>query len=581
MMLNWIKYCFGITSFVVVTMFLYFGLKNINPYQTKIIFNIKSIKNTKLTLEFDSLESTSKTLHANQFFLPTTFNHPQKPTSFHTRLYLGESDNTIYIDKVFVLYFNFSTLDTIYQWNCQQEIEKLITSTTNCNIEDKTNNYLEINTLENSASIDFKFNDALISKIKQYPTFPWYKLLLFSGLIALFIVAFITKNKETGERLVIQIKGKRKLMFPIIFLLIIGSISANSIFKILPDIKISENRSKTSLPKLNYNTVFNFTDDLTTYVSENFAFRNVFFLTNSIFCNKFFQESALPEKVILGKKGWLYYNDLGSISDYRRMTQLDTNLMRYIATTFTIRRNWLAKKNIKFYILTAPNKERIYPDYMPSYIRIIDGLGHNSLDYIKKYLWEMAKLEVIDPSDSLLVARRRRDVFYKTDTHWNTYGGFKGYQCLLNEISKDFSSLKVFQDEQFTIQETFNNEGDLSSMLGLNNIYPRKEYMMRFIDSNRKLDYNVPSEMILRYTNSIPDSSQRLKLLLFRDSFGSYLVPFLNQQFAETVIVWNYFFMNKLIEEEKPDIVVFESLQRFLVYATTMQNPTAVMHSNP
>jgi hypothetical protein len=37
--------------------------------------------------------------------------------------------------------------------------------------------------------------------------------------------------------------------------------------------------------------------------------------------------------------------------------------------------------------------------------------------------------------------------------------------------------------------------------------------------------------------------------------------------------------MNRLIEEEKPDIVVFESLQRFLMYALLIPNPTAVNQS--
>ena len=287
----------------------------------------------------------------------------------------------------------------------------------------------------------------------------------------------------------------------------------------------------------------------------------------------------------MGNKGWFFYNDIGSINDYRRMSEVDSNLARYIVTNFLIRQQWLQAKGIKFYILVPPNKERIYPDYMPKRIKIIEGIGHNTLDYFAKYLMEFGGIKFIDPSDSLLAARRRKDVYYKTDTHWNTFGGFKGYQKLMYEVVKDFSDLRVFKENEFTYAEVFNEEGDLSSMIGLNATNKRKEIMMKHIDSSIALDYNIPTKMVLKYSNVISGPHKKRKLLMFRDSFGSYMIPFLNLQFDETVYVWNYIFMHQLIEEEKPDIVVFESLQRFLLFSLLVQNPTELsnppMHSNP
>lgn len=222
---------------------------------------------------------------------------------------------------------------------------------------------------------------------------------------------------------------------------------------------------------------------------------------------------------------------------------------------------------------------------MPKRIKIIDGIGHNSLDYLSKYFWEIGGIKLIDPSDSLLAARRRKDVYYKTDTHWNTFGGFKAYQKLMHEIVKDYPDMRVFNENEFLFSEVLNEEGDLSSMIGLNATNKRKEIMMRHKDTTIKLDYNIPSKMILKFSNIISGPHQKRKLLMFRDSFGSYLAPFFNLQFDEAVYVWNYIFMHKLIEEEKPDIVVFESLQRFLLFSMLVQNPTnlnlTTTHSNP
>jgi len=339
------------------------------------------------------------------------------------------------------------------------------------------------------------------------------------------------------------------------------------------------------MPKLNPSTLFTYTEELSNHVSEHFAFRNLFFFINSYFQSRVFNESALIDKVIMGNRGWFYYNDIGSLNDYRRMSDIDSNLTRHIVSNFLVRQQWLSSRGIKFYILVPPNKERIYPDFMPKRIKIIDGIGHNSLDYLSKYFWEIGGIKLIDPSDSLLAARRRKDVYYKTDTHWNTFGGFKAYQKLMHEIVKDYPDLRVFNENEFLFSEVLNEEGDLSSMIGLNATNKRKEIMMRHKDTTIKLDYNIPSKMILKFSNIISGPHQKRKLLMFRDSFGSYLAPFFNLQFDEAVYVWNYIFMHKLIEEEKPDIVVFESLQRFLLFSMLVQNPTnlnlTTTHSNP
>ncbi|MBK9300545.1 MAG: hypothetical protein IPN14_08045 [Bacteroidetes bacterium] len=172
-----------------------------------------------------------------------------------------------------------------------------------------------------------------------------------------------------------------------------------------------------------------------------------------------FNESALIDKVIMGNRGWFYYNDIGSLNDYRRMSDIDSNLTRHIVSNFLVRQQWLSSRGIKFYILVPPNKERIYPDFMPKRIKIIDGIGHNSLDYLSKYFWEIGGIKLIDPSDSLLAARRRKDVYYKTDTHWNTFGGFKAYQKLMHEIVKDYPDMRVFNENEFLFSEVLNEEG--------------------------------------------------------------------------------------------------------------------------
>lgn len=579
--------------FLVGSSFLiYFGLQKLQPHSIELILSLKAIESTNIGLEYKptgqaegKIDTSFKLLPANQFFMPLKFRHYEASPYAGVNLHFAQAKNTLYFDQVTILHHHFSNLDTIYSWNCSQDLSELLISTHGCKVAEKNASYLEFQTENENAYITLNVKEILNNAYKKYHKQEKITLILISILLSCFLLFIFSKAEHAKEVCQLNFSWKpRSLLLPAV-VAILGLTGLNSICHIIPDLQIKENRAMSERPSLNRNTLFTYTDDRSKHVSEHFAFRNLFFFINSYVHSRIFNESALLDKVIMGNQGWFYYNDIGSINDYRRMSDVDSNLARYIVTNFLIRQNWLKERGIKFYILVPPNKERIYPDYMPKRIKIIDGLGHNTLDYLAKYFKEMGGITLIDPSDSLLAARRRKEVYYKTDTHWNTFGGFKGYQKLMHAIAKDFSDLRVFDESEFTFTEVMNEEGDLSSMIGLNATNKRQEIMMQHVDTSLHLDYNIPTKMILKFSNAIPGSHPKRKLLMFRDSFGSYLVPFLNLQFDETIYVWNYIFMHKLIEHEKPDIIVFESLQRFLLFSMLVQNPTDLnlppTHSNP
>ena len=568
------------------------GLRKLQPNSLDFVLSLKAIDNTNLGFEFklqdnDSIsnDTTFKLLPANQFFMPLKFRHTETKPYGEVKLYLGQENNTIYFDRFTVIHKHYSQYDTIYQWNCSQELSRLLKYTKGCEVADKTSSYLELKTQMNNSFISLNIEQALNDAYNRHNENQKWPTILISILLSCFILLIFYKAEHAKEKCEVLFSWRPKSILIPSVIAILGITGLNSIVHFLPDLKIKENRTMSDMPKLNPSTLFTYTEELSNHVSEHFAFRNLFFFINSYFQSRVFNESALIDKVIMGNRGWFYYNDIGSLNDYRRMSDIDSNLTRHIVSNFLVRQQWLSSRGIKFYILVPPNKERIYPDFMPKRIKIIDGIGHNSLDYLSKYFWEIGGIKLIDPSDSLLAARRRKDVYYKTDTHWNTFGGFKAYQKLMHEIVKDYPDMRVFNENEFLFSEVLNEEGDLSSMIGLNATNKRKEIMMRHKDTTIKLDYNIPSKMILKFSNIISGPHQKRKLLMFRDSFGSYLAPFFNLQFDEAVYVWNYIFMHKLIEEEKPDIVVFESLQRFLLFSMLVQNPTnlnlTTTHSNP
>jgi hypothetical protein len=180
-------------------------------------------------------------------------------------------------------------------------------------------------------------------------------------------------------------------------------------------------------------------------------------------------------------------------------------------------------------------------------------------------------IELIDPSGPLQQYKQIRDVYYSTDTHWNIFGAWVGYQDLLNHIRRDFPCLHPIQYEDLRITDSFNKHGDLSGMLGLENVYKRKEMIVSLKDTNHTLEFPPKADIIMSFKPTKRLDTCGLKMMMFRDSYANYLIPFLNLHFKETTYVWSYDFLSALIEEKKPDIVILEVQQRAMLFG--LHNP--------
>jgi hypothetical protein len=59
-------------------------------------------------------------------------------------------------------------------------------------------------------------------------------------------------------------------------------------------------------------------------------------------------------------------------------------------------------------------------------------------------------------------------------------------------------------------------------------------------------------------------ASSRPRAVVFRDSFGSAMIPFLSEHFSRAVYVWQNDMAPALVEEERPDFVIQEWVGRHL-----------------
>lgn len=247
-------------------------------------------------------------------------------------------------------------------------------------------------------------------------------------------------------------------------------------------------------------------------------------------------------QVLLGKEDWLFYKtteDGDPISDYQGINHYDEATMQAVAEKLMSERNQFTNYGMDFYILSIPNKASVYPEYMPDTIERVDKTSKT--DLLMKYLQENTDLNVVDAKPSLVKAKKKKQIYYKSDTHFNQIGAFVTVQALKDKIDGKTDSLK---DVKF--DKVMNNySGDLACLCDMQDTF------------NDDIQYQLDAATV----NTKIKSNKRI--LVIGDSFSEVMQSIMSQYFAEvkTVNIWS--FEPSLLDEYKPDIVVWEHAERY------------------
>ena len=340
---------------------------------------------------------------------------------------------------------------------------------------------------------------------------------------------------------------------------------ADTLFKLDRYPHLSENRILSPLPVLSHKfaDIAGFPDAFQSYFNDHFGFRNALIRLNYLFKQRLLGVSASTQ-VTLGKQGWLYYAAEGSVEDYRGITHFDEDRLQRLCFTFEIKRKWLELQGIKYLLVIAPNKETIYPEYLPAqlYGKIKDK---TVLDDFFDYLIKHSKVDFVDLRPSLIEAKQEYQLYYKTDTHWNNYGAFVGYRKIMEPVSKWFKHVRVLSLNDFKVNKQARIAGDLAGISGGREFLEESQF--DFLPIKPFTSYSGEKKNEQDFTRIKNDPSLP-RALLFRDSFATALQPFIDENFQYTKYYWQRWApetsINALIHEVKPDIVIEEAVERLL-----------------
>lgn len=285
--------------------------------------------------------------------------------------------------------------------------------------------------------------------------------------------------------------------------------------------------------------------------------------------------SPLKEQYLFGKNGFMYlgnsFDNVVSISTGKNLFSKEE--LEEFTNNLKIYKNFFQKRGIPAYITIAPNKHTLYPEFLPSYLDINEKTKY---DQIIEYEGDM--LNIINLRNRLINAKTEyKDLlFYKTDTHWTRLASFIAYSEIIRILKQDFPNLYVQTMNDFTLAvDTVG--GDLaynSNLLNtvndhvINLSYSTNLYRVETVTLSEKIDKNDPLHTINIGEEVVVINNNQEKCLLFiHDSFGATITDF-HQSFGKVVHVHPFSVdmdnIERVVEKYKPDIVLFEFVERYL-----------------
>ena len=258
--------------------------------------------------------------------------------------------------------------------------------------------------------------------------------------------------------------------------------------------------------------------------------------------------TSISDSVLLGSGGWLYYE--GTLNDYTGTGLLSDREIYSAARNLALVKEYAEGQGAQFLFTVAPNKNSLYPEHMPSLtvfserrnaVRLAAALEEQGVAYLDLF-------SVIGDEDETL--------YFTKDSHWNSKGAALGADAINAALGRTSS----YYEGPFTAQPV--HLSDLYEML-----FPTGDWLEddQVYGGELAFEYEAPirsAENITIMTSKDGDGS----LLMFRDSFGNLLYPYLADSFGSALFSRSTDYRLDFIAQRAAGFVVVELVERNLNY---------------
>lgn len=288
--------------------------------------------------------------------------------------------------------------------------------------------------------------------------------------------------------------------------------------------------------------------------------------------------SSNKGNVILGDNGWMFlgdnYNSVfkKSLSTYTAPIKLIADNDKFLNQLEVISK----ENNANFEFIVFPNKHSIYGENIG-----LDTKVHSYSFFNKRRLSNVNMISYFRDIKN----KSNYDLYFRTDTHWNDFGAFYGYQYIMsNTLNGKYKKLP----DTINFNKVEDKGGDLARFLNLQNIAVDQNVSVvdSFVDKVIRINLKtnqVSNEGIAGKINNseikVPikivneNALNSLKVLWLHDSFGRAMSSYMHLTFTEvTHQHYNYAFQDefafkKLVSDVKPNVIILSVVERnYLIF---------------
>ena len=346
----------------------------------------------------------------------------------------------------------------------------------------------------------------------------------------------------------------KDIVVTIIFLFTVISLFLINVIKEDTDISVAERRKLATMPELTTKSLFDGTyfKKFDSYVTDQFVERDAF--------------RKIKIDIELSTKG--EYNNLYLYDDYiiEEIFPLNSNSINNLTNKINYIKDTYLNDNSNIYYTIIPDKNYFVNN------------GNLKLDYNK--LQDMMKSNLTNLNYINIFDKLTLDNYYKTDTHWKEEDLFNVANTIANQMNFDITNnnnvvntITTFKGSyagRLSVTKDIDTIKTISNPSTLNSSvynYETKKYTDIYdytkINSLDKYDIYLSGAVpIIDITNN--NASSDKELIVFRDSYGSSLIPLLIEGYKKiTVIDIRYIsskILNKYIDFNDQDVLFMYSI---------------------
>ncbi len=277
--------------------------------------------------------------------------------------------------------------------------------------------------------------------------------------------------------------------------------------------------------------------------------------------------SSTSPRVVLGREGWLFYGN--EVRDSVARPAANDARVAAWSRDVAAAGDYCRIRGIPYTVLVGPNKATIYPEFLPGWVHT-DG-RETRMDLFLDALRSLpSPPSAPDVRPLLLRAKKRGQLYFRTDTHWNAFGAGLALEpviAFLGERMNDLDPILVppapeFQDLwlQTDLQHILGLEGGREAVPSMPD--PSDRQASERLVGRRMIQLRAaPATVGFETTCSRGPAGT---LLVFHDSFGRAMVDPLARRFQRVVFVNSPTFLPDVADEVRPSAVIQMLVERRL-----------------